>query len=171
MAQTRDEIIRGRVQHILDTDKGMRGYGIKVDVVDGVAHLTGIVDPLSERRRLSEIVSQVNGVKDVGNYITISTDGYIDDEDVAGEVEEELNMAENVSRKHVGAEVKGGTVFLKGWVESEEEKRSAMDVASKARGVRKVVSNLKEGRDVEDLSPEEIFHTQVNNDGEPNPLD
>lgn len=171
MARAADDVIRERVQHVLDTDKGMRGYRIKVDVVDGAAYLTGIVDTLSEKRRLSDIVKQVEGVKDVGNNVSISTDGYIDDGDVAAEVEEELNTAENVNRKHVGAEVKGGTVFLKGWAESEEEEHSAMDAASKARGVRRVVSNLKKGRDIDDLSSEEIFHSQVNNDGEPNPLD
>jgi len=171
MAEAKDNIIRERVQRVLDTDKGMRGYGIKADVVDGVVNLTGIVDTLSEKRRLSDIVAQVEGVKEVGNYVSISTDGYIDDEDVAMEVEEELNMAENVNRKHVGTEVKNGTVFLKGRARSEEEERAAVNAASKARGVRKVVSNLKKKRKAGYLAPEEIFHSQVNNDGEPNPLE
>jgi hyperosmotically inducible protein len=61
-----------------------------------------------------------------------------------------------------------GTVFLMGRADGSEEEREAIDCASKARGVTRVISQLKnrpgDGYDEESLA--DIFHHQVNNDEE-----
>lgn len=158
-----DEVTKQKVQALLDSDLETRAYGVKADVIDGEVQLTGIVDTLSEKGKISRIVSGIQGVRGVENGVTISTDGAIDDEDVTFEVIEELNADPNL--KHIGARSVKGTVFLKGKVDSKDDVDAAIKAASKARGVRNVVSQL----DMEasrELTLEDIFHSQVNNDKE-----
>ncbi|MFX4261911.1 BON domain-containing protein [Pelotomaculum propionicicum] len=165
MQESRDKEIRERVQQVLDTNSESREYGLKADVINGEAIITGIVDSLSEKESISRIVSGINGVRRVENGLAISTDGAINDEAVTFEVMEELNADPNVNLKHVGARSVRGTVFLKGRVESKEEIDTAVKAAAKARGVRNVVSQLSM-ETARELSLEEIFHSQVNNDKE-----
>lgn len=165
MARNSDDTIRRRVQAVLDSNIKSRAYGLKADVIDGEVQLTGIVDTLSEKESLNKIISGIDGVRGVENGVAISTDGAIDDEDVTFEVMEELNADPDVNLKHVGARTVKGTVFLKGRADSETEIKAAVNAAAKARGVRNVVSQL----DVEtggELTLEEIFHSQVNNEKE-----
>lgn len=165
MTRNGDDGIRRKVQEVLDSNIETRAYGLKADVIDGEVKLTGVVDTLSEKESLKRIISGIDGVRGIENGVTISTDGAIDDEDVTFEVMEEFNADPNVNLKHVGARTVKGTVFLKGRVDSEAEIEAAINAAAKARGVRNVVSQL----DMEtagELTLEEIFHSQVNNEKE-----
>lgn len=165
MEDSSDKVIRQRVQQILDTNVESREYGLKADVINGETIITGIVDSLSEKDSIGKIVSGINGVRSVENGLTISTDGSINDEDVTFEVMEELNADPGVNLKHVGAHSVRGTVFLQGRVESKDEIETAKRAAAKARGVRNVVSQL-DMETAKELTLEEIFHSQVNNDKE-----
>lgn len=165
MTRNGDDGIRRKVQEVLDSNIETRAYGLKADVIDGEVKLTGVVDTLSEKESLKRIISGIDGVRGIENGVTISTDGAIDDEDVTFEVMEEFNADPKVNLKHVGARTVKGTVFLKGRVDSEAEIEAAINAAAKARGVRNVVSQL----DMEtagELTLEEIFHSQVNNEKE-----
>lgn len=161
----KDAELRQKVQEVLDSNVETRAYGLKADVINGEVTITGIVDTLSEIDSLKGIISSIEGVRGVESGVAISTDGAVDDEDVTFEVMEELSADTNVSLKHVGARSVKGTVFLKGRVDSKDEIDAAISAAAKARGVRNVVSQL----DMEasrELTLEEIFHSQVNNDKE-----
>ncbi|MCL6638851.1 MAG: BON domain-containing protein [Firmicutes bacterium] len=165
MVRSSDEVLKNRVQAFLDSDAGTKVYGIKADVTGGKVYLAGIVDTLSEKERLGRLVSGLEGVRGVENGVSISTDGAIDDEDVTMEVMEELESDPQVDLRHVGARSVKGTVFLTGRINSREEETAAVNAASRARGVRNVVSRL----DMEtagELTLEKIFHSQVNNDRE-----
>ncbi|MFZ5646444.1 MAG: BON domain-containing protein [Bacillota bacterium] len=149
----------------LDSDIRTRNYGLKVRVNDGVAQVTGIVDTLSEKEQVDQILSGINGLKGLDNGVSISTDGSIIDEDVVEEVTEELNADPGVNLRHVGAKSVKGNVFLVGSVNGPDEEKAAIRAASRARGVKSVVSQLKINEDeynTDDLV--EIFHHQVNND-------
>lgn len=163
----KDEELRRKVQDALDSDNRTRNYQLKADVINGEAQITGIVDTLSEKEQVNQIVSSVGGIKRVENGVTMSTDGSIVDEDVIEEVTEELNADPQVGLKKVGAKSVKGNVYLVGTVGSVEEEKAAIRAASRARGVKSVVSQLKintDNYDYDDLG--QIFHHQVNNDQE-----
>lgn len=163
MARQSDAALKEKVQAALDTDKGMRGYGLKADVINGEVQLTGIVDTLSEKERLEQIVFAVEGVRGIENGVSISTDGAITDADVTAEVMEELDTDPQVDLKNVGAKSVKGTVFLQGRINDRAEEDAAVKAAAKARGVRDVVSQL-EMETARELTLEEIFHSQVKNE-------
>lgn len=162
-----EQEFRRKVKAILDSDVRTANYDLKVTVTDGVARVTGIVDTLSERDQVDQILSGIGGLKGFENAVSISTDGSIIDEDVVEEVTEELNADPAVNLRHVGAKSVKGNVFLVGTVYSPEEESAAVRAASRARGVRSVVSQLKINNNEYDInSLEAIFHHQVNNDRE-----
>jgi hyperosmotically inducible protein len=159
------EELQDRVQDVLDSDKDLRGYGLNVTGSGDRVAVSGIVDTLSEINRAEKLVAGLPGVQEVVNDLTISTDGNITDADVTKEVREELNADPRVDLSHIGAETHGGTVILMGNTENPDEIEAARQTAAKARGVRKVVSQVKL-KDPGDMSLEGIFHSQVRNDEE-----
>lgn len=164
---SRDKELRKSVKGILDADMRTANYDLKVTVNDGLAQVTGIVDTLAEKEQVDQILSDIKELKGFDNGVSISTDGSIIDEDVEEEVTEELNADPAVNLRHVGARSVKGNVFLVGTVYSPEEEKAAIRAASRARGVRSVVSQLKVNRNGYDVnSLEAIFHHQVNNDKE-----
>lgn len=168
MSKYRDKEIQQDIQALIDRTDGLKDYGIKTLVQNGEVHLTGMVDTLHERRQLHELVSRVKGIKSIENGVTISTDGQINDSEVTAEVYEEF-ANNDVDVKHIGAESRGGTVYLVGHADSQEEIDNAIEAATRARGVRDVKSQVKLTEPEEaiaDLSLKEIFHSQVNNDHE-----
>ena len=154
-------------QSLLDSDVRTGSYGLRVRVNDSVAQVTGIVDTLAEKVQVEQVLSQIKGLRGIENGIAISTDGSIIDEDVLEEVTEEFNADPSVDLSGVGVKSVRGNVFLVGTVGGAEEEKAAIRAASRARGVKSVVSQLKisnEEFDTDDLR--QIFHHQVNNDRE-----
>ncbi|OAT81202.1 transporter [Desulfotomaculum copahuensis] len=161
-------MLRKKVQAVLDGNVHTREYGLKADVVDGKARVTGVVDTLAEREQVRQLVSRLNGIRAVENGVAVSTDGAITDDDVTFEVAEELAADPEINHRGISAKSVKGVVYLQGTVDSEEEQEAALAAATRARGVKEVISRLKVSRpgayDTDNL--EEIFHHQVNNDYE-----
>lgn len=163
-----DKELQNRVQALLDNNEGIKVYGVKARVNNGHVDLSGVVDTLSEKQQLRELVKGVPGVKEVDLGVAISTDGAIDDEDVSFEVAEELSADPGIDLRHVGAKSVDGVAILQGTVEDPAEAEAAIRAAARARGVKDVVSRIQvKSKDLADASLETIFHSQVNNEGEP----
>ncbi len=127
-------------------------YALKARVYEnGLVRIQGIVDVLEEKMQAEELVWTCHGVKKVENNITVCTDGDIDDFDVAFEVSEELHANPEIPHT-VGVKVNGGEVQLVGSVNNYSEVQEAIETASKARGVREVVSRLKMTDTLDDIS-------------------
>lgn len=156
-----------RVQRLLDEDRNLRSYDLNADVtMDGIARITGVVDTLSEKRYAAELVSAVQGISQVENSISISTDGRITDTGVEMEVAEEIALDDRV-RTIPAIQVERGRVTLTGTVSSEEERLAMIEAASRARGVTDISDNLRiDYGSVDWDDPESILHSQVRNDGE-----
>ncbi|MGQ9512602.1 BON domain-containing protein [Thermodesulfitimonas sp.] len=156
--------LKAVVEALLDSDKNLWGYGIRIDVDRNTVYLTDVVDTLSEKEYLTASVRAIPGVDQVVTDIAISTDGAIDDGAVLEEVAEELRVA-GVNLKHIGTKVKDGVVTLTGRTDDPAELDTARKAAAKARGVKKVTAavSLSKGNQ-ETLTT--IFHSQVRNDRE-----
>ncbi|SMB91119.1 hyperosmotically inducible protein [Thermanaeromonas toyohensis ToBE] len=156
--------VQEELQRAFKADKDLKGYGLKVEVVEGKARLQGIVDTLIEKERATNLAQDIPGVEKVDNAISISTDGPITDSEVEFEVAEELAQAPGVELQHIGGKSHRGTVLLKGEALKPHEIEAARRAAAKARGVKRVISQVKVKKPLKTL--EEIFHSQVRNDKE-----
>lgn len=140
MDKSMDEKIELEIRNLLDREMLNSALDKRVQCKDGYVTLTGFADTLAERNAAEELARKVDGVKSVENCITISTDGTITDK----EIEEEVN---NKLKKHsefipVSSSVQRGQVVLEGQVETLKDKKESMQIASKALGVRDVISHL-----------------------------
>ena len=163
--QNSDEELKMQISTLLKNDRNLGSYGLNCDVVNGEVQLQGIVDTLREKKWAEDLVQQVPGVINVDNAISVSTDGAITDQDIIQEVEEELKGDPEGNPNKIGVKsANRGKVVLAGRTENRAEIERAVNAASKARGVTEVISQVKQ--DDEKLTPEQIFHSQVNNDEE-----
>lgn len=113
---------------------------ITVKSEGGIATLSGVVDCAGERIVAEELVEAIPGVELVQSAITVSVDGYLDDEDLARQVRASLD---NTGLASVGSRVSHGVARLVGTVQRLAEEERAIKVAAGVKGIRDVVSNLK----------------------------
>ncbi|MGI6567016.1 MAG: BON domain-containing protein [Firmicutes bacterium] len=140
-AQSNDGL-RGILQRKLRQDVNLRGYGLEATVIDQVARVQGVVDTLAEKLYIRELVTSIPGISGYEDGVSISTDGAITDEQVKMEISEELDT-HPASSGNVGVQVCDGTAYLKGRVPSKEVEAEIIRLASSARGVIQVVSQLR----------------------------
>lgn len=166
MPYNSDQHLQDQIDSILTNDKDMSSYGLRADVVEGEVRIEGVVDTLQEKQRLDQVLRGIAGVTEVANAVSISTDGSLSSDDVTMEVEEELQLSQQVDLRHIGAESVGGhgTVILRGRTDDPAELQAALESASKARGVTRVLNQVKVGS--KKMTYEDAFHSQVNNDRE-----
>ncbi len=134
--------LRAIVQRKLREDVNLRGYGLEAIVIDNVARVQGVVDTLTEKLYIRELVTSIPGIEGYEDGVSISTDGAITDELVKMEISERLDT-HPASNGNVGVEVCDGTAYLMGKVPSEEAEAELIRLASSARGVIQVISQLR----------------------------
>jgi hyperosmotically inducible protein len=159
-----DEELRRKLQARLEQDPGLSSYGLKADVVEGEAQITGVVDVLAEKEQALRVARGIGGIRGVSDGIAVSTDGNITEGDVAAEVMEELRADPQVNTERIRAKTSGGTVILAGQEEDRVALEAAKEAAARARGVTRVLSQVRTHPPEPDLA--DIFHSQVNNDHE-----
>lgn len=91
-----DMELQASLQNQFHQDNNLKGYGLNVDVVQGEAQLSGIVETLSEKEYARQLALSVPGIKQVSSAISISTDGPINEASMASEVAEELQANEKI---------------------------------------------------------------------------
>lgn len=140
-------------QDVLDALARVTGVGarqIAVDVADGVVTLRGSVGSDDEKHAAMELARQVRGVADVRNLLSVLAPGdppNRTDEEIAREVHADLTR--NLCLPYdLQVDARGGTIFLRGFVRSQEQKWLADEVAWWTAGVRDVVNELGVRADV-----------------------
>jgi hyperosmotically inducible protein len=165
-----DNRLREQLLNVINSDPNVGAYELRADVVEREAQLQGIVDTLAEKQRAEELARSIPGIEKVDSAVAVSTDGPITDKEVEFEVSEELEAHPGIRTANIGAKSDKGTVTLAGTTDDPAEVDAAKEAASRARGVTKVISQVKirSGTDKE-MTSGEVFHSQVRNDREKSP--
>lgn len=162
----KDDELRREIEARLERDPQLSSYGLKADVVEGEAQLSGVVDVLAEKQRAERLAASAKGVRGVDSAIAVSTDGDITADNMAAEVAEELAADPRVDTRRIRVHTTGGTVILSGQAEDPAMVEAAQEAVARARGVTRVLSQVRTRPRAPTL--EETFHSQVRNDhGEP----
>jgi len=118
-----------RFDHAVDINK------IDVDVVDGIAELTGTVDNLKAKERATKIARLVKGVRAVSNTISVNPPADLSDAAIKMEVEQAFMFDPAADAYEVDVAVDKKTVTLTGAVDSYHEKALCEDIAKSVKGV------------------------------------
>lgn len=140
-----DAEIVNRIKNELNEKMQLSAMDINVDCREGHVILSGVSDVLAEKMFAEEIARKVDGVLSLENDITISMDSSnITDSHIRYEIENKIYKSEKSGGlSNVGVDVKGGTAVLMGHVESDLDRRKAVELASSSRGVANIVDNIR----------------------------
>lgn len=113
--------------------------------------LSGNVNNSIDRSLAEELITGLDGVKDVENNIVIVDKKPVDEKmaaqlnsaKVASVVKSKLLLDTEVSGTTIDVDVKGGVVTLRGEVDSDAEKDLAGAIAKNTSDVEKVVNKLQ----------------------------
>jgi osmotically-inducible protein OsmY len=126
-----------------------------VTVKDGVVTLTGEVDSLAARRAAERAARDIAGVRQVRNDLRVQTVDRSSAEQTAQAVVDALERDAFLSDDKIKVTVDGGTVQLRGDLDSSAEVLRAQEIASGIGGVVAVRNGLTVGgRSVEGLGLE-----------------
>lgn len=146
-----DAWLDGKAETTLLLNKNLNSFKIDTDVKDSVVTLSGNVNNSIDRSLAEELITGLDGVKDVENNIVIVDKKPVDEKmaaqlnsaKVASVVKSKLLLDTEVSGTTIDVDVKGGVVTLRGEVDSDAEKDLAGAIAKNTSDVEKVVNKLQ----------------------------
>lgn len=137
-----DAEIQTRVKDALIWNADIYSVDIDVSVKNGIVTLSGTVDAYWKKWKAESLASEVKGVIDINNELSIvPTQNYLD-KDIAGEIEESLRRDLNIDADTVTLRVENGKVTLTGRVPTWDARRRAEESARFTAGVIHVDNRL-----------------------------
>ena len=138
----KDEELKAKIEKAINSEKDFSGYDINVRVVDEHVTIYGVVDVLAGKNHANNVVESIEGVKEVENNLTISTDGQIYDGHIHMEVRQEIDGDPRLDDASIKISLRKGKAILEGEAKTLAQKQAAEKAASKAKGVTKVINKI-----------------------------
>lgn len=140
-------------------DPDVSGMAVDVDTDQGVVTLQGDVDSEAARRRAIALARNTDGVREVVDKLSVSTDAAgrtaagrgdtanaaarLDDGWITTKIQAKYFLDPDVKGRAVNVETANGVVTLTGTLESDAAKKSAELTAVQTEGVRRVINRLE----------------------------
>jgi hyperosmotically inducible protein len=146
--QIDDTILTTKVKTALIQDPATKARQITVDTFRGTVQLNGFVDSEDEKAAAARVAHSVEGVANVRNNLTVghterAAGEVVDDSVVTTKVKAALIAEPETKARDITVITRDGIVQLSGFVDSNDEKTTAADVARGVEGVREVLNNLE----------------------------
>lgn len=123
--QKPDTSIEADVRNALLTDPAADSYEITVDVDNGVATLSGVVESWQEQELAKKVAKSVSGVTAIDDDIDVEYETERPDAEIRAEIEQALRWNVLVDHGLIDVAVEDGEVTLSGTVGSASEKTQA----------------------------------------------
>jgi len=137
-----DKMIQNAAESLLVANPDIDASKILVAANTGVLTLKGSVTWFWQLHRVEDLVSNIIGVVDVKNELTVVPSEKISDEIIAREIVAELEQADHADPGKILVEVKNGSVILSGSVRTYLAEQEAYEAAIQQAGVTLVVNNI-----------------------------
>jgi hyperosmotically inducible protein len=141
-----DSAITSKVKTELSKDPYTTAYQIDVDTLDRHVFLIGVVETKEESKRAGEIAKNVLGVRKVTNNLQIGKRTFgqsVDDTVIGSRVKGKLVVEPEIRSLNIDVDVYNGVVTLTGIVDSNDQRKRAIEIARSTSGVVRIVSNIK----------------------------
>jgi osmotically-inducible protein OsmY len=135
-----DQQVADASQEALDHSRFVPKGSVTPTVKNGVVQLHGQVRNLFQRQAASDAVSHVDGILGIDNLVAISPEPI--PTDIAARINKAYERSAIIDDSKIRVTNDGHTVFLTGIVGSYAAMREAVDTASEAPGVDRVVNDL-----------------------------
>lgn len=146
--QIDDSVLTGKVKSALVADEATKARQIDVETFRGTVQLNGFVDSAEAKAAATRVARSVEGVKSVDNNLSVGgtarTAGeVIDDGVVTTKVKAALIADTAVKAHEVNVETREGVVKLSGFVDSNDAKSKAAELAGRVAGVKQVQNDIR----------------------------
>ncbi|WP_233801540.1 BON domain-containing protein [Paraburkholderia sp. HP33-1] len=138
--QHSDEEVAGAVHAILHWSAAVPNDAVKIQVEKGWVTLTGALDWAYQRHIVARAVGQMRGIRGLTNAIEVHRK--VASNEIGKNIEQAMRRHAEREVRHIGIDVKDGTVTLTGKVGSYAERKIARGVAWSTPGVCAVVDDL-----------------------------
>jgi hyperosmotically inducible protein len=143
-----DSVLTAKVKTALVEDPVTKAGQIDVETYRGVVQLAGFVDSQEQKARATELAKAVAGVQEVRNDLKVgdadqSVGQTVDDGLITTQVKTKLIADSRTDAYKINVETNGGVVQLSGFVDNDEAKRTAGEVARSVSGVKDVDNDLE----------------------------
>lgn len=143
-----DSVLTAKVKAALIDDPVAKARDVNVETYRGVVQLGGFVDTAEQKSRAGEVARGVGGVKEVRNDLRVSSPQatvgqVVDDSALTAAVKGKLITDQTMQSYKVNVETQKGVVQLTGFVDSNDAKSRAGDIARSIDGVKDVRNDLE----------------------------
>jgi osmotically-inducible protein OsmY len=137
-----DKEIKRRAEMRLAWHSGFDKVDIDISVVRGVVKLEGAVDAYWQRWKAESLVSELMGVRNIENHLTVVPGESYVDHDIAEQIESALKRNPIIDAEAVTVKVECGQVTLTGSVPTYYARGRAYSIAAQTAGVINVDNNV-----------------------------
>jgi osmotically-inducible protein OsmY len=137
-----DETLKTDIEKVLGCTIETSGKRIQVEVMDGIAILSGTTDSYWKKTRIEDLASSMEGVLDIHNEIKVTPQEKTPDDTIQKEIILALNRMEVVGINNVQVTVKNGIVTLSGTVPTWPTAFDIEDTARFTSGVTGIKNKL-----------------------------
>ena len=137
-----DSSIQNALEGELWVDAGVPAHRVDIDVIEGVATLSGSVDNVLARDRARALAATTKGVRSIVNRIQVAPPRRTDSQ-IRRDVKAALIGDPATDAFEIDVDVVDGAVTLTGEVDSWAERTLAIDAAKGVRGVRSVLDTIE----------------------------
>lgn len=139
----KDEELEKNAKDALARNANIDARNIDVLVGSGIITLEGSLDAYWKKRETERIISNLKGVVDVFNKLTIIPTDDHKDREIAENISNSLTRNRNVIVDNIDLKVKEGEVELFGSVSNWRSYEAAMDSVRYTAGVKNLIDHLK----------------------------
>lgn len=137
-----DSTINKYIQSRMKKNPIIERYEVRTVVRNGKVYLYGFIDSYYEKQYIEDVISQVYGVIDVKNSLTVNASwAWKGDKKIKVDIEKEIALCSCLEGNAISVQVQGATAILTGNVQSWRHLNLAVENAFDG-GALKVVSHL-----------------------------
>lgn len=130
-----DEKIELHINNLLNLSYNIDESKIDVSVDNGIVTLRGVVDAYWKKLQIKNLISEIAGITDVINEVTIAPTSSLTDEKIAKDVISSLERNYLVNVNEINIKVENGKVKISGVVKNWKAYDAAMDCIKYTAGV------------------------------------
>lgn len=130
-----------------------QGASINIEVYKGEVQLAGFTADPEAKEELPDVAARVSGVKKVYNQIIVVEGGRsagerLDDGILVTAVEAAMADHKAGLAAAINTEVHKGVVLLSGFIDSEEQRQTVLDIVKDVKGVEDIIDGMNLKSDV-----------------------
>ncbi len=142
-----DATVTTRVKAALAQSDDVKARQVDVETFRGIVQLNGFVDSAEAKDAATDVAREVAGVREVRNNLVVDTQPdtvgqAVDDGMITARIKTALIGEDRTKAGQINVTTDNGVVHLSGFVDNNQEKAAASEVARSVAGVREVRNEL-----------------------------